>query len=126
MRFISKYPNYKFIAVHEQVEVLASGLPRTTAPGFICEFTRFDVTDWEREEARKLFKFQGVPFLESGILLDPITRVSSYDTSQIENPQLRKQVEQLLLDTQGPSDHLYVETPKRQTRPEPEEELVPA
>ena len=116
MRFISKHPGYKFIAIHEQVEVLASGLPRTIAPGFICEFSPFDTTDWERDIAREKFKFQGVPMLESGILMDPITRVSSYDTTKIENPELRAKVEQRLLETQGPMDHIHVEKPKRKER----------
>jgi hypothetical protein len=127
MRFISKYPKYKFIAIHEQVEILASGLPRTTAPGFICEFKTFDTTDWERDFARRTFKYNGVPFSESGVLIDPtVSRISSYDTSEIPNPQLRKKVEKRLLETCRPDDHILVEDPKHQTPVEAEEEVVAA
>lgn len=113
MRFISPIPGYNFIAIHEKVEVLASGLPRTLAPGFICRFKVGDTTDWEREYARVHFKFNGVPLSERGQMpIDPVpSRVSSFDTLTIANPKLRKEVEDRLLETQRPSDHMYVEPP---------------
>ena len=112
MRFISPAPGYKFQAIKEEVEVLASGLPRTTSPGFICEFRKADTTDWERDYARANFAFKGVPMSESGMLIDPVpSRVSSYDTAVIPNPELRLRVEQRLLETQRPEDHTYVEAP---------------
>jgi hypothetical protein len=112
MRFISKFQSYKFIAVHEEVELLASGQAKRIAPGFICEFTHGGTNDYERDIALQTFKFNGVPRDESGTRhIDPVFRVSSYDTAVIENPDLRKKVEKALLAGQGAENHILTEKP---------------
>ena len=95
MRFVSKYSRFRIVCKHEKIEILASGLPRVLAPGFTAEFKQSDVTDWEREEARKRFKFSGTVRDDSGRDLDPITRISSFDTSTISGTELREEIRRL-------------------------------
>jgi hypothetical protein len=94
------------------VEILASGLPRVLAKGFICEFRARDTTDWEREIARQTFTFRGVPHDESGVReIDPVpSRVSSFDTTEVPE-EYRERVEARLLETQGPEDHILAVKP---------------
>jgi len=142
MRCISPNPGYRFTAVHEETEVLASGLPKIVSPGLTCEFSRFDTTDWERELARKTFKFRGVPMAETGLLIDPVpSRVSSYDSDAdprladdgyakrlgFESAKaLKEKVEQRLLVSQNPNDHIVVEPPADASAQEERENLVVA
>ena len=111
MRFISPYSAYRIIAKHQEVELLASGQPRVIAPGFTCEF-RPDATDWERDVARETFSFTGAVTDEGGRDLDPITRVSSFDSSVIKNDVLRKEIEKRLLESDAYGhDYVMVEKP---------------
>ena len=93
------------------MEILASGLPRVLQKGYICEFRARDTTDWERDLARKTFKFRGVPHDESGVRdIDPVpSRVSSFDTLTVPE-EIREKVEQRLLATQRPDDHVLAVT----------------
>ncbi|MBI3936403.1 MAG: hypothetical protein HY323_05455 [Betaproteobacteria bacterium] len=97
MRFISQFRNYRVVAVHEQVEILASGQARMLAPGYVCEFRQGDVTDWERDQARELLTFRGTTLNLDGSPTDPIDRVSSFDSAQVADSKLRHKVEQALL-----------------------------
>lgn len=111
-RFISKFPNYRKVAVHQKVEVLASGQPRILSDGFTCEFVKGDVTDRERDEARRIFTWAGVPTNQDGSPLDPIDdlhRISSFDTTTIGDPDLRALVEKVLLDSQSVESHILIE-----------------
>lgn len=96
-RFISPISGLRIVAVHEQVEVLASGLPKIVAPGYTAEFQQSDVTEWEREYARQHFQFRGTAMAMDGSPLDPLTRVSAFDSLTIKDEALRKRVEQALL-----------------------------
>ena len=113
MRFISPNPGYKFTGKKEEYELLASGQFRQISPPYICEFKVGDTTTWERDIARERFKFRGVPNDESGVRqIDPLaTRLSSFDTSTIDNPELRKVVEERLLAWQNANDHILAEKP---------------
>jgi hypothetical protein len=113
MRFLSPNPKYKFTGRKEEYELLASGQFRQTRRPFICEFEQ-DTTNWEQEFARENFKFRGVPHDESGVRdIDPVPfRLSSFDTETIEDPELRKEVEERLLAWQNPNDHLLCERPE--------------
>lgn len=121
MRFLSPITAYRVVAVHQTTEQLADGSRRVLAPGYICEFKQSDTTDWEREEARKRLQFKNVVY--EGALgtplerpVDPITRVSSFDTNVIEDPELRAKVEEALLtnaDFGRPDGFILVEKPKR-------------
>ena len=102
MRFITKYSGYKIPAVHEQTERLADGTTKVIAPGYMVEFKKGDLTNYEREYARKVFIWKGLPTEPgSNRELDPIDdlhRVASFDTADIRDPQLRQRVEKALLD----------------------------
>lgn len=97
MRFISPIERYRLVAVHQKIEVLASGLPRVLQEGFTAEFNPGDTTDWERDLARKHFKFRNIKLNQDGSEVDPINRVSSFDTASIKDPSLRKKVEDAML-----------------------------
>lgn len=116
MRFISPYRQYQLVAVHENVELLASGQPRVIAPGYVCEWTPFDVTDWERDAARRTFTYKGAVMDSSGRHLDPIDeehRVSVFDTAKISDDKLRARVEKALLENSANGrDYVLVEQPK--------------
>jgi hypothetical protein len=119
MRFISKHQRYQFIGrkarlaqFNQDGELVREGVPTHT-----CYFRQSDTTEWEREIARRTFTFSGVPLNEDGITaIDPINRVSSYDTD--EDPllqadsELKGVVEARLLQWQGPGDHILVSKPK--------------
>jgi hypothetical protein len=97
MRFISPVERYRIICVHDDVEVLASGQPRVLSHGYTAEFVPGDTTDWERELARKHFKFRNIKRNMDGTEVDPIGRVSSFDTAKVADPTLRDKVEKALL-----------------------------
>lgn len=127
MRFISPYPGFRIVVKHQDIEILASGQPRVLKDGFTAEFRITDVTDWERDFARKNFAFRGTVTDEGGRDIDPTnSRVSSFDTSTINNDSLRKEVEQILLShvDQG-RDFYHVEAPKV-APPWPTYDKVPA
>ena len=113
MRFISPISAYRIVAKHQEVELLASGLPRVLAPGFTCEFRQSGVTDWEYQRARETFSFRGAVTDEGGRPLDPTTRTSYFDTADISNPKLRDEVEQFLLTNAAHGhDFIMVEAPQ--------------
>jgi hypothetical protein len=115
MRFISPFAAYRIIAVHQKTEPLADGTRRVVSEGFTCEFKQSDTTDWERDEARKRFQFKGTTLYQDGTPVDPITRVSSFDTATIKDEGLRKRVEKALLENSdfGKQDgYILVEKPK--------------
>lgn len=115
MRFISRYAKYQITAVHEQRERLTDGTYKTTAPGFMCEFRHGDLTDAERELARKVFLWKGLPTSMGGQPLDPINdlhRVSAFDSREAPE-HLRGQVEQALLSNAALGhDYVLVEEVK--------------
>lgn len=116
MRFISPNPGYKIPGKKQDYELLASGQFREISPQYLCEFRPGDLTDWEIDLALDTFKFRGVPEYEGGKGIPPrqlvLMRVSSFDTATIDNPDLRKVVEEKLLATQGIDNHLLAERPK--------------
>lgn len=131
MRFISPITNYGFVAVHQRTEPLADGTRRVIGEGYYVQFKQSDTTDWEREEARKHLKFKGTNLYEDGTPVDPITRVSSFDTASVHasdcqcprgaastSPsclKLKEQVETAMLrnDDFGKQDgYILVEKPK--------------
>lgn len=99
MRFVSPYERFKIIAKHQDTEVLANGTSRVLAPGFIAEFSPTDVTDFEREVARKSFSFRGTMTTLGGEPIDPAEhRISTFDSNVIQNAGLREEVEKFLLN----------------------------
>jgi hypothetical protein len=99
LRFISPYPKYKLVAVHQTQEVLASGQPRVIAPGFIAEWRPHDATTAEREQARGTFTYRGTVTDEGGRQIDPIDgqhRIGVFDTREIGDLVLRERVEAAL------------------------------
>jgi hypothetical protein len=99
MRFISPYPGLRLIVKHQEVELLANGSHRVTAPGFTAEFRTNDVTSWEADAARANFTFKGQVTEEgSERPIDPVpSRVGTYDTSVIQDAKLRKTIEDKML-----------------------------
>jgi hypothetical protein len=115
MRFLSPIAAYRKVAKHQEIEQLASGQPRVLAPGYTVEFVEGDLTDWEREEARKRLQFKNNYINLDGSPYDPVPHASSYDTATIDNPALRKEVEEYLLnhpDFGRPGEFILVEKPK--------------
>lgn len=111
MRFISPNPRYRIYVKHEQIETLASGQPRSLAPGFACQFTQ-GATDHERSIARQRLSFRGTTMQMDGTPSDPLERVSVYDTASIEDAKLRKEVEEFLLahpDCGNSAEFIHVE-----------------
>lgn len=115
MRFISKYPGYRFTGRKEKIErrSFEGNLIEGGTPPFICEFDPGATSPYEREIARKTFKFNGVMTDTAGNNIDPIFRVSVFDTDQQgilhEDAELRAEVERRLLENQGPENHILVE-----------------
>jgi hypothetical protein len=83
MRFISPFAAYKIVAVHQKTEPLADGTSRIIGPGYTCHFRQADTTDWEREVAREKLHFRGTTKYTDGSPVDPITRVSTFDTDTV-------------------------------------------
>lgn len=123
MRFISPYTKYKLMAIHEQVETLATGRSRSLAPGFTAEWRPHDATDAEREQARSTFTFRGTVTDEGGRQIDPIDeqhRISTFDTGEINDPVLREKVEQALLSNSAfGHDYVLADQPLRLDAPVP-------
>lgn len=115
MRFISNIRKFQVFAIHEERVRLADGTYNVTAPSFLCQWEPFDVTDWERDAARKHFKWRGTVMDQSGKTLDPIDdehRVSVYDTAAIKDASLRKRVEESLTSNAAFGiDYILVESP---------------
>ena len=97
MRFISP-KGQRFIALHDDWEILASGQPRIKKPGYTVEFKQ-GANAHDREVAKKSFHWTGTQMDQSGQPLDPVydqDKVWVFDSGSIENPELRKQVEDAL------------------------------
>ena len=132
MRFISPIKNYRQIVLHQKTEPLADGTRRVISEGYTAEFRQSDTTDWERDVARRELTFRGTTLHEDGTPVDPINRVSSFDTDSVHAmdcrcprgsapvtascEKLKKQVEEALLknDDYGKRSEGYilVEKPK--------------
>lgn len=98
MRFISPIAAYRVIVKHQDIEILASGQPRVLKDGFTVEFKEGDLTDFERDLARKSLTFKHNYINLDGSPYDPVPHASSYDTAQIEDPVTRKEVEDFLVN----------------------------
>ena len=121
MRFISPIERYRLIAIHEETQRLADGSTNVLAPGYTVEFKPGDTTDWEREIARQELQLRnprfegalGTPLVKE---VDPITSVSSFDTNSIQDPELRRRVEEAMLTNADngnkASGYILVEQPK--------------
>lgn len=115
MRFISPIAAYKHICKHNKFQLLASGLPNEEATGFIAEFKQGDATDHEREIARNTFVFKGTVNDLAGNPIDPTNKVSCFDTTVIKSPELRKEVERILLSHEmHGKDYVVVASPAKQ------------
>ena len=115
MRFLSPIAAYRVIVRHQDIEILASGQPRVIKDGFTVEFKEGDLTDFERDYAREHLTFKHNYINLDGSPYDPVPHASSYDTSQIEDPVMRKEVEDFLTTHQfcgNPNEYVVVETPK--------------
>jgi hypothetical protein len=87
-----------------------------TSPGLRAEFITGDTTEYEREIAKKTFKFNGLPVgEEDGLPVDPIYRISSWDsTMQQWDPKTQKKAEELLVKSPyNGSAFIVVDEPKR-------------
>jgi len=113
LRFISKHPGYRIVCKHQDIEILASGLPRVLRDGYTAEFKVSDVTDWERDAARGAFTFVGTTTTLGGNPIDPVTtRISGFDTNRIADTTLRAEVEKALqVNTAFGHDYILVEKP---------------
>lgn len=117
MRFVTPYPGYKLVAIHQRVEHLADGTVKVHEPGFIVEFRTGDYTVWERDAAYE--RFGGQIRRGQRMEMDMVTpaatewRVGSYDTATIDDPDVRKKVEDALLSNQANGlDYLHVPRPE--------------
>jgi len=86
LRFISKYAAYKISAI-PSVDHYGTGQPKKR--GVVCEFKLDYLHPWEIDAARSTFQFRGVAAagpIGSPIIkhVDPIGRVSVYDTEEAE------------------------------------------
>jgi len=114
MRFVSK--NQKFsIKIRPHVEtVQMNGIKTVIQQGLLAQFMPGDVTDWEVKAAYATFKFQGMPTEEDEVTpIEPLYRLSSFDTSTIQDPEERKLYEQVLLNSFSRGvDYIYVPKPE--------------
>jgi len=114
MRFVSKYQKFS-IKIRPHIEtVQATGLKQIIQQGLSCQFETGDVTDWEVKAAYATFKFNGMPTEEDEVTaIDPLYRLSSFDTSTIEDPETRKLYETVLLNSfSNGVDYIYVPRPE--------------
>lgn len=108
MRFTSPYAQYKITALKDAdcTEWLANGQWRPkqgTQQPFICRFEPNGYTQWEKDEALRYFGDVirlGQRKTDATLTQDsPLGwRIGTYDTVQIEDPELRERVEQALLN----------------------------
>lgn len=99
MRFVSKHGGLKIKAKPRLEEPLPTGGTKILDPGYMAEFKPTDVTDWERDAARRHFEFRGTQIEADALVpLDPVEyRISTFDTSNIPDPVLRQEVEEALM-----------------------------
>lgn len=111
MRFISKFQRPRVEAIGQKWDTLANGQTRELEQGITAEFQQTPLYPWEEKAARERFIFTGTTEEDphSGIRVDPIHRVSVFDTEVAQQANdwpdsVRKQVEQNLLKAIGTPD----------------------
>jgi hypothetical protein len=121
VRFTSPYAQYKVTALKDpdSIEWLANGQWRPKdgkQQPFICRFEPNAYTMWERDEALRYFGDVirlGQRKTDATLTTDsPLGwRIGTYDTDQIEDPVLRKKVEEALLNHER-YGHSFMHFPK--------------
>ena len=114
MRFISKNQKLQ-VKIRPHIEVVqATGARHILQSGLMAQFMPGDVTEWEVEQAYKTFKFNGMPTEEDEVTaIDPLYRLSSFDTATIHDPEERELYEQVLKGSFANGvDYIYVERPE--------------
>jgi hypothetical protein len=114
MRFVSKFQKFS-IKIRPHIEVVqANGQRHIVQQGLFCQFEPGDVTDWEVKAAFATFKFNGMPTEEDEVTaIDPLYRLSSFDTSTIADPETRKLYEVVLQNSfSNGVDYIYVPKPE--------------
>lgn len=118
MRYLSPIGAYRIVVIHDKtVPDPVSGLTRTVEPGYTVEFRQGLLTPFERELARGLHYPGGVRDRRNldGSPYDPSQIAGLFDSEWIEDPDLRKQVEEKLEQVQGfgrPDNFIKVEQPR--------------
>lgn len=113
MRFVSKFQKFN-IKIRPHIEtVYANGVRQVEQQGLVAQFLPGDVTDWEVKAAYDTFKFNGMPTEEDEVTpIDPLYRLSSFDTSSISDPEERKLYETVLQNSfSNGVDYIYVPKP---------------
>lgn len=103
MRFTSPYAQFKITAVKQRVEWLANGQWRELSPGYICRFEPNAFTQWEKDEALRVFGDVvrlGQRKTDATLTVDsPLGwRIGTFDTDTIPDEDMRKRVEKALLE----------------------------
>ncbi len=106
MRFLSKYPKFRLMPIGDLTEPLANGAYRTLKQGIKAEFHQEALQPWEEELARTQFAFTGIMQEQDGTPVDPIFRVSVWDTDEEAerynwDPDLKSQVEENMMASLG-------------------------
>lgn len=118
MRFGSPYQNLQVILWHQEVEQLASGLPRVTKPGFTAQFRGGDWDDFEKGVLYERFgdiMRKGSRFTDDTLTTPSPTdwRIGTFDTDTIEDFETRTRVEQKLLENfSNGQDYIPLVRPK--------------
>jgi hypothetical protein len=120
LRFTSPYPKFKVTpaSLKQSVEWLANGAWREKRAGHTVEFEPQGFTTWEREAAMEYFGDTirtGRRKTDSTLTTDsPLDwRIGTFDTSTIDDPELRELVEQALLNHDGYGrDYMVFEKPR--------------
>jgi hypothetical protein len=97
MRFVSQHRRFKR-SVREHITMnLANGRVQVIQQGVTCEFDEHDVTEHDKEVARRTFKFRGAyQEQDEATPVDPLMhRLSTYDTERAEREGRWTQVERL-------------------------------
>lgn len=119
MRFGSPYQNLQVVLWHQEVEQLASGQWRQTAPGFTAQFRGGDWDEFERGAIQERFgdvMRRGSRFTDDTLTTPSPTdwRIGTFDTDTIEDFETRTRVEQLLLDNfSNGRDYIALVRPKK-------------
>lgn len=94
--------------------VLANGNRQVIQQGVTADFHHGDITEWERRLALEKFLFNGMPTeLDEVTPIDPTYRLSSFDSADIDDPELRKETEEkLMTSNMNGIDFIAVERPK--------------
>jgi len=102
LRFLSPISKYRIVVLHDKTQRLADGTTNVLENGYTVEFKQVPLMPWEEAEARARLSFKGVPWkADRSGLIDPIVRVSMFDTAEIKDTVLRGKVEKALLANPG-------------------------